>query len=345
MSISSRLLSLLILGFGAIHPAMSAGLEDNCHRKHYEPHGADVNDGEIVIPVADDDLLSLDVEVRALMHGVKQKRGMADSWWGVTMRAPGDTVKVSLRFGNTDFGDILDRRIAELTVERNGCVVSTREVDGFVTDGKAFNSLALSLAGDMLEIKGGGHRNNPLAEIRLPEYSAPAEVSVWSVGRLTVPVFTVETCRNPATMLDSGMSLESLRARIDGSHDPLEGFWTYFDRNNDPKYARMGGRYTLGIVKREPDNGAEAPGDSACYDIIYVSGAQTYGDRWKPMMVKGVLRPTIFEGHYDMEWIDATFSPITEDINAVVESDGALLTLNFPMLRTTMRFSKIVSRH
>lgn len=325
----------------SIRSVASVGLEDNCHRRHYAPQGAEVSDGEIVIPVDEGDLVSLDVEVRALMHGVRQKRGMADSWWGVTMRAPGDTVKVSLRFGNTDFGDILDRRIAELTVERNGSVLSRQEVGGFVMDGKAFNSLALSLAGNMLEIKGGGHRNNPLIEIEISGHVVPAEVSVWSVGRLTVPVFTVETCRNPETALDSGMSMEEFKSRIKGSQDPLEGLWTYFDRNNDPKYARMGGRYTFGIVRRTvPRDGKES---GKIYDIIYMDGAQIYGDRWKPMMLKGVLSSTIFDGHYDMEWVDATFVPISEDINAVLDSDGALLTLNFPMFKTTMRFSKVIS--
>lgn len=340
MPVSSRIFSLLILGIVSIRSVASVGLEDNCHRRHYEPHGAEVTDGEITLPVDDSDIVSLDVEVRALMHRVKQRRGMADSWWGVSLRSLGDTMKVSLRFGNTDFGDILDRRIAELTVERNGSIVSKREVDGFVTDGKAFNSLSLSLAGNMLEVKGGGHRGRSLAVLQLPERIMPDEVSVWSVGRLSVPVFTIETCRNPETSLDSGLDMESLKARFAASTDPLEGFWTYFDRNNDPKYARMGGRYTLAIVKRERTD-VDKDTDNV-YDIIYINGAQTYGDRWKPMMLKGMLRATIFDGHYDMEWVDATFSPISEDINAVLGSDGALLTLNFPMLKTTMRFSKVI---
>nr|WP_301709644.1 hypothetical protein [uncultured Duncaniella sp.] len=42
------------------------------------------------------------------------------------------------------------------------------------------------------------------------------------------------------------------------------------------------------------------------YDIVYVSGAQVCGDRWKPMMLKGLLRPVIFDGHYDMEWVDSS---------------------------------------
>ena len=61
-------------------------------------------------------------------------------------------------------------------------------------------------------------------------------------------------------------------------------------------------------------------------------------------MLKGRLRPGIFENHYSLEWIDAEFEPVTEDIHADI-SQGAILTLSFPLLKTTLRFSKMPVRH
>ncbi len=58
------------------------------------------------------------------------------------------------------------------------------------------------------------------------------------------------------------------------------------------------------------------------------------------MMLKGRLKPTIFVGHYDLEWIDSTFAPIDRDIHATI-TDGAILTLSFPLLKTTLRFSRM----
>ena len=58
------------------------------------------------------------------------------------------------------------------------------------------------------------------------------------------------------------------------------------------------------------------------------------------MMVKGRLKPTVFIDHYDLEWTDATFETIDRDIHASV-TDNAILTLSFPLLNTTFRFSKM----
>lgn len=50
--------------------------------------------------------------------------------------------------------------------------------------------------------------------------------------------------------------------------------------------------------------------------------------------------PAEFAGHYDLEWIDSEFRPISRDIHATVDASGALLTLSFPSLHTVMRFAK-----
>lgn len=264
---------------------------------------------------------------------------MAASWWGVSLRSPGDTVNVSLRFGNTDFGDILDRRIAVVTVERNSLELNNNEVDGFNTSDHGFNSLSIALANGELHIGGGGRKSNDLLTAEGLDGFSPREIAVWSIGELSVPVFSVESCRPPEEALSSGLTIEELDAKFRVSRDPVEGYWRYFDRSNDPMFARIGGRYTLAVIKNDSESqpGTRQP---VSYDIIYIDGAQTYRDRWKPMMLKGMLRTTIFDGHYDLEWVDSTFNRITEDIHAEIEN-GALLTVSFPLLKTIIRFSKI----
>ncbi len=153
-------------------------------------------------------------------------------------------------------------------------------------------------------------------------------------------LFSTEVRSHPSFSLSTEYTHERLAERFKSSRDPVEGYWTYFDRVNDPVYARPGGQYTLAIVRS--DTNADDTG--ATYDIIYISGAVTLGDSWHPMMLKGSLRPTIFQGHYDMEWIDSTFSRINSDIHALLDSNNALLTLSFPLLKTTLRFSRIPLR-
>ena len=58
------------------------------------------------------------------------------------------------------------------------------------------------------------------------------------------------------------------------------------------------------------------------------------------MMLKGTLRRAAFIGHYDLKWIDATFRPIESDLHAILE-EGSLLTLSFPLYKTTLRFAKL----
>ena len=124
---------------------------------------------------------------------------------------------------------------------------------------------------------------------------------------------------------------EALDQHLAMSSDPIEGYWQYQDRDMEDKWLRLGGRYTVAVVAA-----------SGGYDIIYLSGAQVNATQWQPGMLKGHISKTIFDGHYDLEWIDATFLPITLDAYAAF-SDGVLMTLNFPVYNSQMRLSKVLA--
>ena len=58
-------------------------------------------------------------------------------------------------------------------------------------------------------------------------------------------------------------TLDALDEYLSNSSDPMEGYWKYLDRDMEEKWLRIGGRYTLAVVRA--DDG---------YDILYIDGAQ-----------------------------------------------------------------------
>ena len=125
-------------------------------------------------------------------------------------------------------------------------------------------------------------------------------------------------------------TIDDLDAHFAESIDPVEGYWRYQDRDVDDRWMRLGGRYTVAVVRQ-----------GETYEIIYLSGAETHRSQWVPGMLKGRFTPTIFSDHYDLMWIDATGDPITQDAYATIEN-GVLLTLQFPVYKSQMRLSKIL---
>ena len=126
-------------------------------------------------------------------------------------------------------------------------------------------------------------------------------------------------------------TLDSLDEYLASSTDPVEGYWKYLDRDMEDKWLRLGGRYTLAVVRA--DDG---------YDLIYLGGAQVKKSQWQPCMKKGHITKTQFSGNYDLRWIDATLEPIDEDCYATIEN-GVILTLNFPIYKSQVRFAKALS--
>jgi hypothetical protein len=59
-------------------------------------------------------------------------------------------------------------------------------------------------------------------------------------------------------------------------------------------------------------------------------------------MFKGHISKTIFSGNYDLRWIDATMEPIGEDAYATIEN-GVILTINFPIYKSQVRFAKVMN--
>lgn len=260
------------------------------------------------------------VEVRAAASGKKAR-------WGIRV----GQLCISLASGRSACGNFEERPVLRMMIERDGTVLrDTMLTDGFATESGEENSLAVTVSdrGDLV-VEGGMRRLMPLAVIPDCGVSGESPVSLFATGRLDVAMIAVETVVDPLTSTVSGWTVGALDEYFSVRRPLPEGRWAYLDAVTDEVRARRGGRYSLAVVASESGDG---------WDIIYLGGAAVNSDKWKPGMLKGHMRRTIFKDHYDVEWIDATFRPMTFDVSAQIEQ-GAILQFNFPRYKSTLRFS------
>lgn len=312
---------------------ISAAGRSPLSERTYFPTPVALSDSNVDVRLDDaSGVVSFRLDVRGAMVGIGERPGLAKAYWGIDIVLPDDTVRLTLRHGNTAFGDIFDRRQNLLTLSRGSKKIKEVDSAGFESSDGVYNTLRLGvdcLNGEVL-VSGGGRRVEDVFNVSVPDVKSAVALRVWSRGEFAVSSLSLETVRSPQVELSTSWTQESLTEHFRESKDPIEGYWQYLDRENDPAYARPGGRYLLAVVKAE----------SGGYDIIYVDGAEKMRDEWKPMMLKGRLKPTIFVDHFDLEWIDSTFESLERDIHATV-TDKAILALSFPLLKTVMRFSRV----
>lgn len=118
---------------------------------------------------------------------------------------------------------------------------------------------------------------------------------------------------------------DDLADRFSDSEDPMEGYWTIYDRTLDESLLKTGGNYNLAIVKEKD-----------CYRIVYISGAQISPGKWEPGMTKGLLIPDPFPDTYSVIWYDSEGNPLSKDIKAQ-SGEGNTLLIQFPYHSSTLR--------
>lgn len=128
-------------------------------------------------------------------------------------------------------------------------------------------------------------------------------------------------------------TVEDLNKYLAESEDDRECCWRYLDRDTDPRRLNTGGDYRLATVRR----------DDGGYDIIYLGGATANAANWRPLMLKGRLKPTAFISHYDLVWFDAFGRAIDTETSADL-TDGAILHLNFPLQGGSIRYQRDITR-
>ncbi len=122
-------------------------------------------------------------------------------------------------------------------------------------------------------------------------------------------------------------TVEDIDAYLSESSDAVERKWCYLDRDTDQRVLNLGGDYKLATIKRQ----------DGAYDLVYIEGARVNGVNWKPMMIKGRLKPTPFVNHFDLVWYDAYGREVDTDTSADI-IDTSILKLNFPLQGGVVRF-------
>lgn len=284
---------------------------------------------DTVVPIQADTLArEVTVEARASAVNDRERMGESPSAWGLQWA---DGLKVMLRSGNTAFGEPFDERYARVTVAMCDSVVADRRfTSGFSMRSRQPNSLVVTRGSDgAVTVRGGRGALLDIASFMLSSEGTGGSVSLVCDGLIRVTGCVAEWEADRQARVATSWTFDSLCARFAASGDPLEGFWEYFDRRNDPDYARRGGRYVIAVVA-----------ENAGYTVLYVDGAEVNRSAWRSCMRKGRLSPTVFSGQYDLEWIDAMMEPVESEMNARIEHD-ALLVMEFPLLKSRLRFSKM----
>lgn len=233
----------------------------------------------------------------------------------------------------------------DITDERSMRVVIIQREGGNTTElAQATLSKGVSLEDDMntlcVDVDERGVKvsigKNELQQILEADIKRPAEVVqvgylVGAGARVAIERAVLTIDNEQQVITTTSWTREALDEYFATSVDPNEGYWKYLDRDMQDDWLRLGGRYTLAVVRS--DDG---------YDIIYLEGAQVKKSLWHEGMLKGHMTKTVFSGNYDATWIDATMEPIEKDVQATIEN-GVILTLYFPVYKSQVRFAKVLN--
>ncbi len=271
------------------------------------------------------------------------KTTLTSTEWGLVFNRDGDgnycAVVLSCE-NSAPLDDITDRRTMRVRLIRNQSGQVTELASQRIAHGVSLEDGDNTLCVDVDE-RGASVSIGKSELVKVIECNLERPIGDVRVGYLVGPgacvsieraVLTIDDAQRVAATATT-WSLEALDERFSQSTDPVEGYWRYLDRDLQDEWLRLGGRYTLALVGN---------GDGG-YDIVYVGGARVMRSQWEPGMVKGHLRPTIFAGNYDLEWIDATLQPLgDEDAYATLEGGGAILTLNYPLYKSQVRYARVL---
>lgn len=280
---------------------------------------------QIALP---DTAQSLAIEVRAAF----KKNDLRNKRWGIAWNrtAPDRYHYATIHCESSGYDAILDSRymvvtIGQLTGSDNKILSSTRLTRG-IDLFNGFNAIAIEWEADSATILVGSGDIIPVATIATPCPSDTA--SIISECDINVGLMVLEHTPLPIPLNTPRTTIAQLDSIFASSIDPIEGYWTYLDRATDDRRARLGGTYRIAIVR-----------DGYDYNLFYISGATVNPGSWQPGMLKARLRATAFVNQFDATWYDSQLSPLDREVHARFDG-SSLLTIDFPLLQSQLRFSK-----
>ena len=232
--------------------------------------------------------------------------------------------------------DIVDERIMTATVidVKNGeeFTIKKATVEKPINTGNGYNVMGVKVKDGKIAVLAGQSQLKEVMTIEATVKNGSQVGCYISPGaKVNVERSVLEIVEKQDTAIATQWNKETLDRHFASSKDPFEGYWTYLDREMEDKWLRLGGRYTIAVVKNTDG-----------YDLIYIDGAQVKRSNWKQGLLKGRLEKTIFTDYYNAKWIDATFRAFTQDVYATFES-GVILNIKFPIYNSQVRFSKILN--
>lgn len=279
-----------------------------------------------------DSIKSLTVEARVAVSTNKETHGTSKSSWRLLWNYISNDTYNFIEFGwqNTDYGDIYDQRQAIITIASVFKGKETIEKKVFLSKGvnlsTGHNTILLEIKENRYNLFVGAEQLNYIGSFNFDGLIF-GQCGVKPNVMSTISHFIVEPSINIKKKLETQYSCEILKGKYSETDDANEGFWNYLDRDNNPQWARIGGRYRLALLSQGKD-----------YLLLYISGAEVNKSQWNECMIKGRLKATNFENHYDVEWYDSSLELIKNDIYANI--DNSILTIYFPIYKSSVRFYK-----
>lgn len=286
------------------------------------------------VQLPDGDCGQVAIEGRCALRGGHGNTNRSQSWrliWDMT--GEGHYKWAELTSDMTNHIDGVDSPVlvlltGETTGGKETAIHRTELKSGINTDG-GFNSILMEWAGGQTCIFAGDRDMKLIC--RIPHTAAPrGRCGITGPDNMETEDLMIDWRPLKSSALMTGLSADSIMTIATEQPGKPTGIWEFLDRENDPARARPGGRYTLAVIES---------GETGLYHIIYMDGAQVNAAAWLPGMLKGTLRATPFERHYKLTWYDAMMEPIEHDIHADMPN-RALLSVNFPLMQTVMRFSR-----
>lgn len=291
-----------------------------------------ITGGDSMMWIVDDSISAMTIEVRAAVNTNKERAGYSKSIWGIVWdyQSQSNFKSVEITWNNTNYGDFADCRqlVAKVIEVTNGKrnVVKTVLLDKWVDLSTGMNSVLFEVQKDKYNLFIGNDKYQHIGTFNYDNVFGGL-CGVYSSVDVSVANFVIETTPDMSLRLMTEYTQQTLIAKFSGNKVAHEGFWNYLDRDNNPDWAKLGGRYNIALIKENDD-----------YLIVYLSGAETNSTNWKEGMIKGRLKATIFHNHYDLEWYDSMLELIDYDAHASI--DNSILTLEFPLYKTKIRFFK-----
>lgn len=317
----------------------SAAHEDDNRIYHDSVCGRKLCDTAIVLNGQPLKVCAKAIEIRGNCAASRKGKAISGTAFGITWGndSAGSRFQAMLSPDlSSEYSDIIERPALLLAIDRIGSdrksqTVLKKKIHEDVELVRCNNTLAVEIKDGYAEVFIGDNDLKSVAKIKTDSATAMLPLGIVTEGCPEIEIAVTEYIPDRKADLSTEWTYTALQKYFSETEilDPAEGFWHYLDRDNDPRYCRPGGTYSIAVVSDRKGG----------FDIIYLDGAQTGASDWRTGMVKGHLQPTQFKGHYDLRWIDAMMNELDQECSATLEQD-IIMRCDFPLLKTAIRYSK-----